>query len=137
MTYKLHTDGGSRGNPGPGAIGAVITNSTTQGDAVIYELSKYIGRCTNNEAEYLAVFYGLKAALDKNINELEVFVDSELVVKQLSGEYKVKNLRLKKIFDEVKKLQSSFTKLSFTHVKRNKNKRADELVNEALDQNGF
>ena len=133
MTYTLHTDGGARGNPGPGAIGAVIT----KGNEVIYELSKYIGKCTNNEAEYFAVLYGLKSALNKNITKLEVFVDSELVVKQINGEYRVKNLRLKKIFDKVKKLQSEFEKISFIHVKRNKNKRADALVNEALDQNGF
>ncbi|MFC1722242.1 ribonuclease HI family protein [Patescibacteria group bacterium] len=134
MTYKLYTDGGSRGNPGPGAIGIVLINGAGE---VIYEMAKYIGECTNNEAEYLGILFGLKAAQERDVSNLDVFMDSELVIKQLKGDYKVKNARLIKICNEVKSISANFNKISFTHVKRVNNKMADSLVNEALDQNGF
>lgn len=134
MSYKLYTDGGARGNPGPGAIGIVIMNDK---DEVIYEASKYIGKCTNNEAEYTALQQGLKDSLDRKIESLDVFMDSELVVKQLNGEYKVKNDRLKDIYNEIKKISTGFSKVTYSHIKREKNKKADLLVNEALDGNGF
>ena len=134
MTFKLYTDGGARGNPGPGGIGVVLQDAKNE---TVYELAKYIGKCTNNEAEYLGVLHGLQAAKSKDVKKLEVIVDSELVVKQLTGDYKVKNDRLKKLYMQVKELESSFVSISYKHVKRDKNKRADALVNEALDQNGF
>jgi len=134
MTYSLYTDGGARGNPGPGAVGVVLENE--KGEAV-YELSKYIGECTNNEAEYVALWTGLQMAASKEVKKIKVFVDSELVVKQVNGEYKVKNARLKKMSQRVKSLMSNFDEISFTHVKRSANKKADALVNEALDNNGF
>ena len=134
MTHYLYTDGGSRGNPGPGAIGIVIENSNNE---IIYEQSRYIGTCTNNEAEYTALHQGLIAASLKEIQDLECFIDSELVVNQLNGKYKMKNENLKKIYLKIKELQKSFNKISFTHVKRGKNKKADALVNDALDSNGF
>jgi len=134
MTYSLYTDGGARGNPGPGAVGVVLENE--KGEAV-YELSKYIGECTNNEAEYVALWTGLQMAASKEVKKIKVFVDSELVVKQVNGEYKVKNARLKKMYQRVKSLMSNFDEISFTHVKRSANKKADALVNEALDNNGF
>lgn len=131
MTYQLYTDGGARGNPGPAGIGAVIYM-----DGVKYfELSKYIGKTTNNEAEYYALLAGLMAAQNKEIKNLECFLDSELVVKQLNGEYKVKNATMKKYYDKVLQLKSEFESISFTHVKRADNKEADRLVNEALDAN--
>ena len=133
MTFTLHTDGGARGNPGPGGIGIVLKNSDQE---VVYEAAKYIGECTNNEAEYLALIEGLKASLGKDVKQLESFVDSELVVKQLNGEYKVKNERLKSLHAEASQFANSFEKITFTHVRREKNKRADELVNEALDSHG-
>lgn len=134
MNYLIYTDGGSRGNPGPGAIGVVIQNEKGE---VIYELAKYLGRCTNNEAEYLAVFQALKTASSRKFDEITLHVDSELIAKQLNGEYKVKNARLKKIFSKIKDLETSFSKIDYKQVRREKNKNADALVNEALDKNGF
>jgi len=134
MTYSLYIDGGARGNPGPGGIGVVIIDESGK---TIYELSKYIGSCTNNEAEYVAMWTGLQVAISKEIKKISVFTDSELVAKQLLGDYKVKNERLKKLHERVKNLVPSFEQISFTHIRREKNKRADELVNEALNLNGF
>jgi len=134
MTYKLFTDGGSRGNPGPGAIGVVLENENGE---IIYELAKYIGKCTNNEAEYIALIAGLKISQKKNVKDLEVFIDSQLVAKQLNGEYKVKDSRMRKLWTEAANFRQKFNLIKFTHVKRGKNKRADALVNEALDSNGF
>lgn len=134
MRGFLYTDGGARGNPGPGAIGVVLEDKDNK---VIYELAKFIGQCTNNEAEYTALWTGLQIALNRGFNEIEVFVDSELVAKQMTGEYKVKNDRLKKMHQRAKTLVKNFEKVTFTHVKRGKNKKADALVNDALDNNGF
>ncbi|MFC1755786.1 ribonuclease HI family protein [Patescibacteria group bacterium] len=134
MTYSLFTDGGSRGNPGPGAIGVVIENDKGE---TIYELSKYIGKCTNNEAEYLALIAGLKVAENKKLDNLEVYIDSELVTKQVNGEYKVKSPNLKKYYVEAANFRKKFDNIDFIHVKRHKNTKADKLVNEALDSNGF
>jgi ribonuclease HI len=133
MKCFLYTDGGARGNPGPGAIGVVLKDENGK---VIFELSKYIGRCTNNEAEYTALWTGLQVASDRNCTQLEVFVDSELVARQMKGEYKVKNDRLKKMYLRACKLVESFEQVTFTHVNRDNNKKADALVNQALDQNG-
>lgn len=134
MTFRLYTDGGARGNPGPGGIGVVIENAKGE---IVYESAKYVGRCTNNEAEYMGVLAGLENALERKMVELEVFLDSELVIKQLRGEYKVKNTRLKEFYLKAKSLEKCFKKITYTHIKREKNKKADALVNEALDQNGF
>lgn len=134
MVLKIYTDGGARGNPGPGAVGVVLLNSKKE---IIYELAKYIGKCTNNEAEYSGVIHGLEAAIEKNAKSADMYIDSELVVKQLNGDYKVKNERLREMHTLVKNLEAKLTKVTYTHVKRDKNKRADALVNEALDQNGY
>lgn len=128
--YTLFTDGGARGNPGPGAIGVVLKNEAGE---IVYEASQYIGPSTNNEAEYKALIHGLEVAKDKNPGTLACFLDSELVVKQLNGEYRVKNDKLKMLFDNVKKLQFEIPNISFNHVLRKKNKEADKLVNTALD----
>jgi ribonuclease HI len=134
MTHILHTDGGSRGNPGPGAIGVVLENDKGE---IIYELSKYIGKCTNNEAEYLALIAGLKIAERKKVEDIKVYIDSELVAKQVNGEYRVKSPNLKKYYKEAANFRTKFKNIEFTHVKRHKNTKADALVNEALDSNGF
>jgi ribonuclease HI len=133
MIYQIYTDGGSRGNPGPGAIGVVIKN---EDDEIIYEMAKYLGRCTNNEAEYLAVFHALKAATARDIKKILLHVDSELIAKQLLGEYKVKNKRLRKIFLKIKELENNFLEIKYKQIRRERNKNADALVNEALDKNG-
>lgn len=126
---RLFTDGGARGNPGPAAIGAVLYKN----DKVVGKVSQYIGETTNNQAEYQAIMEGLNLALSKNIDELECFLDSELVVKQLNQEYKVKDKELAKIFVKVWNLSLKFKKISFSHIRREFNKEADKLVNEALD----
>ncbi|PWB38964.1 MAG: ribonuclease H [Parcubacteria group bacterium] len=128
--YRLFSDGGARGNPGPAAIGAVLYNGTK----TIGTVSEYIGETTNNQAEYKAVIAGLKLALENKITELHCFLDSELVVEQLNRNYKVKDKELAKLFVQVWNLSQSFKKVTFQHVRREQNKFADKLVNQALDK---
>lgn len=127
----IFSDGGARGNPGPAGIGAVLYDSKKQ---VLVKISKYIGETTNNQAEYQALISALKKAKELGGQELDVFLDSELVVKQLNCEYKVKNKELAPLFLEVYNLSLNFSKITFTHVYRENNKEADRLVNEALDK---
>lgn len=127
----LNTDGGARGNPGPGAIGVVIKNAKGE---VVFELGRYLGVCTNNEAEYKALEAGMQSALEKKFADLTCNLDSELVVKQLNGEYKVKNDRLQILYKKIKELEKKFEKISYHHVPRAKNKEADALVNKVLDE---
>jgi ribonuclease HI/pterin-4a-carbinolamine dehydratase len=127
---KLFTDGGSRGNPGPSAIGYAIYNGN---DQLIKEEGKYIGFTTNNQAEYTGLKEGLLAAKKLGSKNVEVFMDSLLVINQLKGVYRVKNKELCPSYDAVKKLSSDFSKISFTHIPRELNRVADGLVNEALD----
>lgn len=126
----LFTDGGARGNPGPSAIGVVLKDLE---NATVTELGRYIGSATNNEAEYTALIEGLKLAISKNVLELECRLDSELVVKQMNGLYKVKNERLEKMYKEAKGLCQKFSNVTFVHIPRTKNKEADALVNKVLD----
>lgn len=128
--YKLFTDGGSRGNPGPAAAGVVCYSST---DEVVFAKGKYLGVTTNNEAEYKALVLGLEVCLEKKLTSVEVYMDSELVVKQVLGLYKVKNENLQTFHKKVLELKKQFTLLTFTHVRREKNKMADSLVNQTLD----
>lgn len=130
MSYKLFSDGGARGNPGPAAIGAVLY----QDDEELATVSEYIGETTNNQAEYRAILAGVELALEKGVKELECFLDSELIVEQLNQRYKVKDKELAKLFVKVWNLTLKFDKISFTHVRREGNKRADQLVNQALDK---
>ncbi len=127
--FKLFTDGGSRGNPGPAAIGGVIYEN----DQEIAHFSKYLGTGTNNQAEYTALLTGLELAKKHKINNLQCFLDSELVVKQLNKEYRVKDADLAKLFVKVWNLAQEFENVSFNHVRREFNKEADRLVNLALD----
>ncbi|KKP89617.1 MAG: ATP-utilizing enzyme of the PP-loop superfamily (Modular protein) [Parcubacteria group bacterium GW2011_GWA2_36_10] len=127
--FKLFTDGGSRGNPGPAAIGGVLY----QVDKEIANFSKYLGQATNNQAEYNALLTGLELAKKHKVNNLQCFLDSELVVKQLSKEYRVKDADLAKLFVKVWNLAQAFDSISFNHVRRELNKEADRLVNLALD----
>ena len=126
---ELYTDGGSRGNPGPAGIGGVLK---IKGQEQV-EFSDYIGKGTNNQAEYKAFLAGLKLAKEKEVNELACYLDSELIVKQIRGEYRVRDASLKVLFREVQEVMSSFKKVTVGHVKRDKNKEADKLVNIALD----
>jgi ribonuclease HI len=130
MKLYVHTDGGARGNPGPGAIGVAVKDEKKK---IIKEVGKFIGRSTNNEAEYKAVIEGLKTCETLKAEELEFYIDSLLVVSQLNGKYKVKNPRMRTLFNEAKKLEQNFKKVLYTHVPREKNFPADNLVNEVLD----
>ena len=129
MKATLHTDGGSRGNPGPAAIGYVLR---IEDEETIFH-GEAIGDTTNNQAEYQALLAGLNRAQEEGVADLECFLDSELVVKQLKGEYRVKDQDLKPHFEAIKQLAAQLSSVSYTHVKREKNKEADKLVNQALD----
>ncbi|MFW5649534.1 MAG: ribonuclease HI family protein [Candidatus Alkaliphilus sp. MAG34] len=126
----MHTDGGARGNPGIAGIGIVIEDK--DGNS-IREISQYIGEQTNNMAEYKALSRGLEAALDLGIKKITCYLDSELVVKQLKGEYRVKNERIISMYNMVMPLIKEFDDFKVIHVKRELNKKADKLVNEAID----
>ena len=128
---KVNCDGGSRGNPGPSAYGVVIT--TKDGD-MIEEFGAYLGEQTNNYAEYSGVVAALEKLKDLNIFEADFYLDSELIVKQLNGVYKVKNPGMIELNSQVKQLSKGMD-LSFTHVYRKDNKQADAIVNEVLDSN--
>jgi ribonuclease HI len=123
-------DGGARGNPGPAAIGAVV--STPDGDELLAE-GEYIGETTNNVAEYKGVLLGLDLARRLGAREVEVINDSELVARQIGGQYKVKHAGLKPLFLETMRQLREFDRWSVRNVPRAQNKRADGLVNEALD----
>jgi ribonuclease HI len=130
MKLIINTDGGSRGNPGPAAIGVVMRDVKGK---VIFEKGKCIGVATNNQAEYAAVLFAMEEAKKMDGKELDFRIDSELVVKQLKGEYKIKNAELAVIFLKIHNLKSHFKIVSFKHVYREDNKDADKMVNEALD----
>ena len=128
--YRLYTDGGARGNPGPAGIGARLL--TSAGD-VAEDLADYIGHATNNVAEYQALLAGLEMALDHGVERLDVFLDSELVVRQVNGQYKVKDAGLKPLHAQACLLLSRFHDVDVRHVRREQNAEADRLVNEAID----
>lgn len=127
---KLYTDGGSRGNPGPSALGWVIMDMQ---DAILEKDSYYLGITTNNQAEYQALKEGLEACKRLRIHDVHVFMDSLLVVNQMKGIFKVKNRDLWPIHQAIKDDLSNFSSVSFTHVPRELNKIADGMVNECLD----
>lgn len=134
MSYNkvvIYTDGGARGNPGPAGIGAVIYNH--DGLDIIETISKYIGVATNNHAEYMALIAALEKAHQLKAHEVDCYLDSELLVKQLKREYRVKEPNLASLFTKVWNLAINFKKINFYHVRREKNKEADKLVNQALD----
>jgi ribonuclease H / adenosylcobalamin/alpha-ribazole phosphatase len=127
---RLSTDGGSRGNPGPAAYGYVLE---TEDGTVLDARGETIGVATNNVAEYRALLAGLESALDRGVDELEVVSDSELLVKQMRGEYKVKNEALRELVDDAHALARRLARIRYTAVRREHNELADRLVNEALD----
>ncbi len=129
--WRANIDGGSRGNPGPASYGVVIRDPRGE---IVARLKKYIGRTTNNVAEY----YGLIAALDyaqsNNIRALRIESDSELMVKQMRGQYKVKSEDLKPLFERAKKMSQTFATFRIEHIYREQNQEADALANEAMDE---
>jgi ribonuclease HI len=127
----VNVDGGARGNPGPAAIGVVVRD---QDGAVLEELGEAIGRATNNVAEYRALLRGIELAAAHGGTEVELIGDSELVVRQVEGRYKVKDATLRELYEEAKRELAAFETWSIRHVRREANADADRLVNAALDR---
>ena len=132
MHLRVRTDGGARGNPGPAGIGVVIEDVET--DEVVEEHAQFLGRATNNQAEYKAVILALERALALGAKEVEVLADSELLVRQANGDYRVKNIDLQARFREMKSLERQIGKVHYRHVRREMNKAADALANQAMDR---
>ena len=129
----IYTDGGARNNPGPAGIGAVLMS---EDEKAIARISEYIGNTTNNQAEYRAVIAAIKKAKELGAEELNFYLDSELVVKQLNREYKVKDMDLALLFVQIYNISLSFKKITFNYIPREMNEEADRLANEAMDR-GF
>jgi len=130
MHLRIYTDGASRGNPGPAAIGALVKDEQSM---VVSTVSRYIGETTNNQAEYQAVITGLKEALKFKPDRVTLFIDSELVLKQLDGSYRVKNLFIFPLYKEAAELCKKFSHLSIVHVGHDGNHDAHLLAQAALD----
>jgi ribonuclease HI len=126
----VNVDGGARGNPGPAAIGVVVRDAD---GGVVEEVGETIGAATNNVAEYRALLRGVELAAAHGATELELIGDSELVVRQIEGRYKVKNAAMKELYAQAKKALADFDSWEIRHVRRAQNADADKLVNEALD----
>jgi len=131
MKLTIFTDGGARGNPGPAAAGVVIKDEHNK---ILTAYGEYLGEQTNNYAEYMALISGLKKAHALGATEAECRLDSELVVKQMKHEYKVKEPTLQKLFVQAYNETAAFKKISFHHIRREFNKEADYQVNKILDQ---
>jgi ribonuclease HI len=127
----IFCDGGSRGNPGKAGLGSVIYDEDKN---VLKEISKYIGIATNNQAEYKAVLAAIKEAKKIGAKKIKFFLDSELIVKQMSGEYRVKNKELLTIYLDIRQRMLEFKSVNFFHVPREQNKEADRLANLAMDR---
>lgn len=129
----LFSDGASRGNPGLAGAGIQLLDHDRR---EILAASKFLGQCTNNEAEYLALIFGLREASRLGCREISIYLDSELIVRQLNGTYQVKNQRLKTLFSEARKELSNFSRFQISHVPRAQNQRADEMANRGIDERG-
>jgi len=127
---EIYADGGSRGNPGPAGAGAIIT----VGGETKATISHFIGNTTNNVAEYTGLVLALEKALALGIEQVQVYMDSELIVKQLTGAYRCKNEKLIPLFIKARGLADSFASFNISHVRREKNKIADQLANQAMDK---
>ena len=128
-TWTIHIDGAARGNPGPAACAYIIARP----GAAPLEVAARLGETTNNVAEYTALVRALERAADLGARKLTIFSDSELLVKQMNGEYRVKNADLRVLYDQAQALARRFEKVTLQHVRREQNKRADALCNQALD----
>ncbi len=129
MRLSIYADGASWGNPGPAAIGAVIKDEQYNS---LVKISQYIGETTNNQAEYQAVIAALEAAAELNASQVTLYIDSELVVKQLAGSYKVKNLFILPLYKQAAELRKKFTNLSIVHIGHDENEEAHALAKTAL-----
>lgn len=131
MKLITYSDGGARGNPGPAAYGVVIKDADGK---LVKQHGRYIGETTNNQAEYRGLIDALEHAQQFGATEVECYLDSELLVKQMKGEYRVKDPELAKLYVRVHNLMVMIGKVSFTHIRRALNKEADAFVNKALDE---
>jgi ribonuclease HI/probable phosphoglycerate mutase len=131
MIWQLFTDGASRGNPGPAGAGSVLIDAEGRERAA---RSLCLGCCTNNVAEYRALLLGLQSALELGCKRVDIRLDSELIVRQLQGRYKVKHEALKPLFAEVKGLLAQLEGWTICHIPREQNKRADQLANQGIDE---
>ncbi len=130
VRLTIHTDGAARGNPGPAGAGAYIQD---QDGKVVSEEFRYLGETTNNVAEYQALLLGMECARELGASRIEMRADSELVVRQLTGEYRVRNPALQKLHARVQQLAREFESVRYTHVRREQNREADRLANRAID----
>ena len=130
-TLRLYSDGAARGNPGPAGAGAVLV--TPEG-VTVEQLGKFLGRQTNNVAEYEGVLLGLRRARELGVRSLEVYADSQLMIRQLDGSYKVKNEGLKPLHAEASAMLKGFAKVKLVHIPREENRAADEMSNRAIDE---
>ncbi len=129
----IYCDGASRGNPGPASIG-VVAYRNSESTEVVFTISEKIGKETNNVAEWTALLFALQKCKELSEKDIKIHLDSELVVRQMQGIYKTKNPELQKIKQQVDSLKKDFSSIEFNHVPREKNKMADKLANQALDQ---
>jgi len=128
---RVYSDGASRGNPGPAGAGAVITDETGK---VVEELKRFLGTQTNNVAEYQAAILGLSRARELGVREVELIADSQLLIRQLGGQYKVKHPGIRPLYDEAVALLKMFAKVKLVHIPREQNTAADEMSNRAIDE---
>lgn len=130
MHLTIYTDGAARGNPGPAGAGAVLLDDS---GAVVDEISHYLGEMTNNQAEYRALLLALERVDRLRVTAVDIFADSELMVRQLNGEYRVKNELLRPLFEEITRRLQRVETYTIGHVRREQNAHADRLANEAID----
>jgi ribonuclease HI len=128
---RVYSDGAARGNPGPSGAGAVLVEPSGQ---IVDRLGKFLGVRTNNYAEYMGLLLGLKRARELGVREIEVFTDSELMIRQLGGRYQVRSASLRPLYDEALKLLNGFSRVKLVHVPREMNTAADEMSNRAIDE---
>ncbi len=128
---RVYSDGAARGNPGPAGAGAVLVAPDGQ---VVDRLGKYLGTQTNNFAEYMGLLIGLERAQDLGVSDVEIYADSELMIRQLDGKYQVKSPTLRPLYEDAKRLLKSFARVKLVHVPRELNKPADEMSNRAIDE---
>jgi ribonuclease HI len=131
VRVRVYSDGAARGNPGPSGAGAVLVEPSGQ---VVDRLGKFLGIQTNNYAEYMGLLIGLRRARELGVREVEVFADSELMIRQLGGRYQVKSPSLRPLYEEALKLLNDFSRVKLVHVPREMNTAADEMSNRAIDE---
>lgn len=131
MHIIIRTDGGARGNPGPAGFGVVIEDEKGE---VLEEHAEYLGVKTNNQAEYAGAIFGLKRAKELGATQVTLYADSELLIKQANGEYKVKHINIKPLFEQLTNHERQIGRVVYKHVRREQNKHADALSNRAMDE---